>query len=191
MATVSEHIDIEVPVDTAYNQWTQFESFPQFMGGVESVTQLDDTTNHWVTKIGGVEREFDTRITEQEPDRVIAWQSVDGKSHSGRVTFTPLGTGGAAGAYDGGPGAAGGAPDLSAGLDPQVEERMASVPGSVSAEGTGTRVSVELTWDDATFVEKVGQAVGLDSMQVKKDLQRFKEFIESRGAETGGWRGSV
>jgi uncharacterized membrane protein len=63
MATIEQSVDVEVPVRTAYNQWTQFESFPRFMEGVESVTQLDDTHNHWVTKVGGVEREFDTVIT--------------------------------------------------------------------------------------------------------------------------------
>ena len=63
MATIEQSVDVEVPVRTAYNQWTQFESFPRFMEGVESVTQLDDTHNHWVTKVGGVERGFDTVIT--------------------------------------------------------------------------------------------------------------------------------
>jgi uncharacterized membrane protein len=76
METVEETIDVGVPVSTAYNQWTQFESFPNFMSGVESVTQLTDTTNHWITKIGGVEREFDTEIVEQHPDQRIAWRAV-------------------------------------------------------------------------------------------------------------------
>ena len=74
MAQVQESIDVDVPVRTAYNQWTQFESFPQFMDGVESITQLDDTHNHWVTKVGGVTREFDTEITEQHPDERVAWK---------------------------------------------------------------------------------------------------------------------
>ena len=52
MAQVQESVDVNVPVRTAYNQWTQFESFPQFMAGVESITQIDDTHNHWVTKVG-------------------------------------------------------------------------------------------------------------------------------------------
>jgi uncharacterized membrane protein len=90
MATVQEFIDVSVPVSTAYNQWTQFETFPEFMGGVESITQISDTHNHWVTKIGGVEREFDTEITEQHPDERIAWKSTDGKSHAGVVTFHRL-----------------------------------------------------------------------------------------------------
>lgn len=90
METVQATIDVAVPVRTAYNQWTQFETFPQFMSGVESVSQLTDTTNHWVTKIGGVEREFDTEIVDQTPDERIAWRSVDGKSHAGLISFTPL-----------------------------------------------------------------------------------------------------
>lgn len=90
MASVTESIDVDVPVRTAYNQWTQFESFPQFMSGVESVTQQDDTHTHWKTKIGGVEREFDAEITEQHPDERVAWRSTDGKTHSGVVTFHKL-----------------------------------------------------------------------------------------------------
>lgn len=91
MTTVEESIDVAVPVSAAYNQWTQFESFPQFMGGVESITQTSDTTSHWVTKIGGVERVFDTEITEQHPDERVAWKSTDGTSHAGVVTFHRLG----------------------------------------------------------------------------------------------------
>lgn len=91
MTTVEESIDVAVPVSAAYNQWTQFESFPQFMGGVESITQTSETTSHWVTKIGGVERVFDTEITEQHPDERVAWKSTDGTSHAGVVTFHRLG----------------------------------------------------------------------------------------------------
>jgi uncharacterized membrane protein len=92
MSTVTESVDVHVPVHTAYNQWTQFESFPQFMGGVESVRQLDDRHTHWVTQIGGVRREFDAEITEQHPDERIAWQSTGGKTkHAGVVSFQPIG----------------------------------------------------------------------------------------------------
>ena len=90
MASVQESIDVAVPVSTAYNQWTQFESFPQFMGGVESITQTSDTRTHWVTSIGGVRREFDAEITEQHPDERVAWKSTDGESHAGVVTFHRL-----------------------------------------------------------------------------------------------------
>ncbi|WP_432545112.1 SRPBCC family protein, partial [Kineococcus sp. SYSU DK002] len=90
MSNVTESIDVSVPVRTAYNQWTQFETFPEFMGGVESITQIDETHNHWKTKIAGVEREFDAEITEQHPDERVAWKSVDGKSHAGVVTFHRL-----------------------------------------------------------------------------------------------------
>ena len=91
MSQVQESVDVDVPVSVAYNQWTQFESFPRFMSGVESITQVDDTHNHWVTNVGGVEREFDTEITEQHPDERIAWQSVDGDTkHAGVVTFHRL-----------------------------------------------------------------------------------------------------
>ena len=91
MPSVTKSIDVSVPVSTAYNQWTQFESFPRFMGGVESITQIDNTHAHWVTKIGGVSREFDTEITEQHPDERIAWKSSDGTTHAGVGTFHRLG----------------------------------------------------------------------------------------------------
>lgn len=90
MPTIEQSIDVDVPVSTAYNQWTQFESFPKFMGGVESITQTGDTLTHWKTKIAGVEREFDAEITEQHPDERVAWKSVDGKTHAGVVTFHRL-----------------------------------------------------------------------------------------------------
>ncbi len=90
MTTVTEAIDVAVPVHTAYNQWTQFESFPNFMGGVERITQLDDTHVHWKTSIDGVEREFDAEITEQHPDERVAWKSTDGTTHAGVVTFHRL-----------------------------------------------------------------------------------------------------
>ena len=80
MAEVQKSVDVDVPVSTAYNQWTQFESFPEFMDGVESITQATDAHTHWVVKVGGVEREFDTEIVEQTPDQVIAWRSA-GRRH--------------------------------------------------------------------------------------------------------------
>ncbi|MDT0164660.1 SRPBCC family protein [Actinotalea sp. AC32] len=148
MPSVQESIDVEVPLSTVYNQWTQFEDFPHFMGGVDSITQVNDTLTHWKTSIGGVDREFDAEITEQHPDERVAWKSVDGKTHAGVVTFHRL-------------------------------------------SDTSTRVMVQIDWETESLVEKAGAALGVDDRQVKKDLERFKEFIESRGVETGGWRGDV
>ena len=90
MSTVEKSIDVEVPVSTAYNQWTQFESFPQFMEGVDRIDQTSSTATHWVTSIGGVHREFDAEITEQHPDERVAWTSVDGPKQAGVVTFHRL-----------------------------------------------------------------------------------------------------
>lgn len=148
MPTVEQSIDVNVPVGTAYNQWTQFESFPAFMGGVEEVTQLSDDMTHWRTTVGGVEREFDAAITEQLPEERVAWRSVDGKTHGGVVTFHRL-----------------------------------------SADTT--RIMVQIDWETESLTEKAGALVGADDMQVKRDLDRFKEFIESRGTETGAWRGEI
>ena len=149
MGSVVKSVDVHVPIHTAYNQWTQFESFPAFMNGVESVTQLDDRHTHWVTKIGGVRREFDAEITEQHPDNRIAWKSVGGDTrHAGVVTFHRL-------------------------------------------NDNDTRVTVQMEWQPEGLAEKAGSAVGVDDMQVKADTERFKKFIEERGAETGQWRGDV
>ncbi len=90
MSQIEESIDVDVPVRTAYNQWTQFESFPEFMGGVESVKQVSDTMTHWTISVDGVKREFDAEITEQTPDERIAWNSVEGAGHAGVVTFHRL-----------------------------------------------------------------------------------------------------
>jgi uncharacterized membrane protein len=91
MATVTETIDIAVPVRTAYNQWTQFEQFPDFMEGISDVRQLDDVHLHWVAELGGKLEEWDAEITEQRPDECVAWRSTSGKLNAGVVRFAPLG----------------------------------------------------------------------------------------------------
>jgi uncharacterized membrane protein len=116
---------------------------------VESITQVDDTRNHWVTNIAGVEREFDTEITEQHPDERIAWRSLGGDvKQAGVVTFHRL------------------------------------------SDAT-TRVMIQIDWQPSGLAEKVGSAVQIDDLQVKRDAERFKEFVESQGRETGSWRGDV
>ena len=142
MAHVEESIVVNVPVSTAYNQWTQFEEFPRFMEGVEEVRQLDDKRLFWRAKIAGKTEEWTAEITEQTPDRVVAWRSTTGAENSGRVTFTPIG------------------PDR-------------------------TRATVEIGYDPQSFVEKAGDAMGFVSRRVEGDLERFKQFIESRGGSRG------
>jgi uncharacterized membrane protein len=91
MAEITESIDVDVPVRTAYNQWTQFETFPEFLEEVTSITQLDDTRTHWVVEIGGQKREFDAEISEQHPDERVAWTTVGGETkQAGVVTFHKL-----------------------------------------------------------------------------------------------------
>jgi uncharacterized membrane protein len=90
MSTVTKSVDVDVPIDTAYNQWTQFESFPHFLGGVEQIQQLDERRTHWKVNIDGVKREFDAEITEQHPEERVAWKSTDGTTHAGVVTFHKL-----------------------------------------------------------------------------------------------------
>jgi uncharacterized membrane protein len=148
MSTIEKSIDVQVPVHTAYNQWTQFESFPNFMEGVEEVRQITDTRTHWKTKIAGASREFDAEIVEQQPDQRIAWHSVQGPDLGGEVTFQPVG-------------------------------------------GDSTRVALAMQFTPEGMTEKIGDATRLVEKRVEGDLKRFKEFIESRGTETGAWRGSV
>jgi len=145
MTDHQKSIVVDRPVTTVYNQWTQFEEFPQFMEGVEQVVQLDDRRLHWVAEIAGTRREWDAEIIDQEPDRRIAWRSIDGTPNGGVVTFQP--------------------------------------------EGNGTRVNLDLEVEPQGAVEKIGDKLGFVSKQAEGDLKRFKEFIESRGTETGGWRG--
>jgi len=90
MGEVTQSVDVDVDVRTAYNQWTQFEEFPRFMEGVESVEQLDDRNMRWHVEIAGVERSFDAEITEQTPDQRVAWVSTSGPEQSGVVTFHTL-----------------------------------------------------------------------------------------------------
>ena len=87
MTKIEESIDVEVPVRIAYDQWTQFEEFPQFMEGIERVQQIDDTHLHWVAEIGGKREEWEAEITEQHPDHRVAWTATGGKGNAGVVTF--------------------------------------------------------------------------------------------------------
>jgi uncharacterized membrane protein len=93
MSTIEKSIDVNVPVHTAYNQWTQFEDFPHFMEGVERVTQIGDKDLQWRVNIGGRHKEFETEITEQIPDQRIAWRTRGGTDNSGVVTFHHLSEG--------------------------------------------------------------------------------------------------
>jgi uncharacterized membrane protein len=148
MARIEESIDVAVPVETAYNQWTQFEEFPSFMEGIEQVQQVDDTHLRWVAEVGGKREEWDAEITEQHPDERVAWKATGGKGNGGVVTFHRL-------------------------------------------NDDETRVTVQLDWQPEGVTENIGAALGMDGRQVSKDLERFKELIESRGQESGSWRGDV
>jgi uncharacterized membrane protein len=147
MALVVRAVDVDAPISAVYDQWTQFESLPQFMGEVDQITQSDDTHTHWVTSIGGVSREFDTEVTEQHPGERVAWKSTDGTTHAGVITFHRLGE-------------------------------------------TSTTVTAQIAWQP-DGVKEAGAVLGFDDRQVQSDLDRFKDFIESRGSATGPWRAAV
>ena len=93
MAEVEKSIEVDAPVSTVYNQWTQFETFPEFMEGIENVKQLDQSKLHWTARIAGKEKQWDAVITKQEPDRAVAWRNVDGADNAGDVQFEAAGNG--------------------------------------------------------------------------------------------------
>jgi uncharacterized membrane protein len=148
MPIIEKAVEVNVPVRTAYNQWTQFETFPEFMDGVKEVRQVDDTHLRWCAQIGGKELEWDAEITEQKPDERIAWTSRGGEFNAGVVTFHRI-------------------------------------------DDDTTRVMLQLDYEPEGVVEKVGSAIGAVDRRVEGDMERFKEFIENRGTETGAWRGTV
>ena len=145
---VQKSITVDVPVSMAYNQWTQFEEFPQFMGGVQKVEQLNDRRLRWVAEIAGVKREWYAEILEQRQDEKVAWAASEGATNAGAVTFAPNGAG-------------------------------------------RTLVTLDLEYEPEGLVEKAGDALNIIERQATSDLEKFKTFIESRGHETGGWRGEV
>jgi len=87
MERIEKSISVDCPLQTVYNQWTQFEEFPRFMEGIKQVTQLDDKRLHWEAEIGGKHKEWNAKITEQIPDHRISWESEAGDHTSGVVTF--------------------------------------------------------------------------------------------------------
>ena len=148
MASVTQDIDVAVPARTAYDQWTQFETFPQFMEGVKEVRQLDDKHLAWRAEIGGKEESWEAEIVEQIPDQRISWRSVSGTPTSGTVLFEPIDDG-------------------------------------------RTRITLTMEYEPQGLTESLGSALGFDDRRVKGDLERFKEVVESRGVETGGYRGQI
>jgi uncharacterized membrane protein len=147
MKTLEHTIEVEAPVSATYNQWTQFEEFPRFMEGVESVTQVDDAHVHWVAEVAGKRTEWDAEITHQVPDREIAWIGLGDPDNRGRVVF--------------------------------------------DGEDGRTKVTMMLDYEPRGAVEQIGDKLGLVRRRVEGDMKRFKEFIEARGRETGGWRGEI
>jgi uncharacterized membrane protein len=148
MSTVEKTVDVNVPISAAYNQWTQFESFPRFMEGVKSVRQVNDKRLHWHAEIAGVEVEWDADITEQLLEHYISWRSVAGPRSAGTVYFEPL-------------------------------------------DASHTRITLRMTYETAGPAQKIADWFGILSSRVQGDLERFKEFMESRGIETGAWRGEI
>lgn len=147
MAKIERSVIVNVPLRTAYNQWTQFEQFNKFMEGIREVRQVDDTHLHWKAQEGQQEKEWDSEIVEQVPDKCIAWRSRDTASGSGRVTFTRMD-------------------------DNRTEINLSMEYGQGGEDPNDPMKEVR-------------------TRRIEGDLQRFKDFIEWLGRETGAWRGEV
>lgn len=147
-SSIQESIEVNVPASTAYNQYTQFEDFPKFMKNVLEIKQLDDKHLHWRAKVGLEEKEWDAEITEQIPDKRIAWRSVSGPRNGGVATFHKI-------------------------------------------SDNATRIMVQMDYETDGVVEKMGDAMGAVRMELRTGLQSLKEMLESRGSETGAWRGKI
>ncbi|HEX8373116.1 MAG TPA: SRPBCC family protein [Chthoniobacterales bacterium] len=148
MNRIEKSITVDAPLTSVYDQWTQFEDFPKFMEGIESVQQIDDTHLHWKAQIAGKEKEWDAEIYEQVPNERIAWRSISGAENAGAVFFQPQG-------------------------DNQ------------------TIIRLVLEFQPEELLEKVGTALGIVESRVEGDLERFRTFLQERGAPTGAWRGTV
>jgi uncharacterized membrane protein len=148
LSEVEASAEVDVPVRTAYDQWTQFEEFPQFMASVQEVRQLDDVHLQWKATVAGKPKQWEAEITEQLPDQRIAWRSTSGPMNMGVVTFDKI------------------------------------------AEGR-TRVTLRTVYAPQGLDEKIGDALGAMKLEMERNLRDFKRLIESRGGESGAWRGTV
>ncbi len=148
MDTVEKIIEVNAPLSVVYNQWTQFETFPEFMETVEEVQQLDSKRVHWKSKFSGKVKEWDAEIFQQEPDSLIAWRTTSGPVQTGTVSFR-------------------------------------------TRSPSRTEVAVRIEYQPETLVERLAGRFGIIGRRLKRDLEAFKEFIQNRPAETGGWRGRI
>jgi uncharacterized membrane protein len=148
METIEKAIEVDARLSAVYNQWTQFETFPEFMEGVEEVRQLNEKRLHWKANISGKIKEWEAEIYQQEPDSLIAWRTVSGPAHSGTVTFRSRGL-------------------------------------------NRTEIMVRIEYQPQSVVESLAGRLGIVGRRIEADLERFKQFLQNRPAETGAWRGRI
>jgi len=145
---IMKSTDVAAPLDTVYNQWTQFEEMGSFLHRVESVEQKEDEQVTWHENIWGRRRVWEAQIVEQVPNQRIRWELKGGGKGTGVITFHEL------------------APRL-------------------------TRVETVFDWQPSGLVEKMASGLRFHNRAAEADLARFKAFVETRGAESGGWRGRI
>ncbi|MFE7068833.1 SRPBCC family protein [Streptomyces sp. NPDC057620] len=175
MFRVEETIEVAVPVSAAYNQWTQFKSFPRFMTAVKRVEQVRSALLSWTVGVGPVRREFQAEIVEQEPDSHLTWQSLERHFvHQGEVLFRPTATDG-----------------------PTTTDRDRRTAGATDRDSTTagatdrTTVVVRIEVDSPGATALLGGLPELVARVVQRELRHFKAYIEGLGAESGAWRGTI
>ncbi|MFH8462577.1 SRPBCC family protein [Streptomyces sp. NPDC017991] len=161
MFSVEETIEVAVPVSAAYNQWTQFKSFPRFMTVVKKVEQVRPALLSWTLAVGPLRREFQAEIVEQEPDSHLTWQSLERHFvHQGEVSFRPTATDG-------------------------------TTHGPADGTTDSTTVTVRIQVDSPGATALLGGLPELVGRVVQRELRHYKAYIEGLGAESGAWRGTI
>jgi len=160
MAHIEETVEVGVVPAVAYEHWTRYEAFPEFLEGVVSVTRVDDLTTHWVVTMHGEQREFDTHIVERRPGQLIHWRSEGALGAEGTLLFEPV--------------------QSRSGAFREALHGASGEDGGVPVADIHTRITARLSWEDKTAAERFGAVFGTDSRKVKKDLRHFRDYVEKR-----------
>ncbi|GER23812.1 hypothetical protein NCCP1664_23070 [Zafaria cholistanensis] len=163
MAHIEETIEVGVVPEVAYEHWTRYDAFPEFLEGVVSVTRVDDSTTHWVVESHGEQREFDTHVIERRPGELIHWRSDGALGGEGTMLFEPV--------------------QSRSSAFRKVLHGATGEQDEVDPAETHTRITVRMAWEDKTAAERFGATFGTDSRKLKKDLRNFRKYIEKRRAD--------
>jgi uncharacterized membrane protein len=160
MAHLQETVEVNAVPAVAYEYWTRYDLFPEFLEGVVSVARVDDSTTHWVVAARGEQREFDTHIIERRPGELIHWRSDGSLGGEGTLMFEPV--------------------QSRSSAFREALHGATGEEGQVASGDTHTRITLRLSWDDQTKAERFGALFGTDARRVKKALRHFREYIQKR-----------